>query len=146
MAVDHFKLSHQLLQRVFVLLLILRPLVGELPVDLMQQRVQFQVEVLKPLKYLNLLVFVVSPELVLREIEEDGVGLADGSFRGKQNEGIIFFGDFLGTKLFVEELQGHQDLLKVLVVSFGEIKAAGHSIYLLLLYLQIHFKSSSQHY
>jgi len=119
--VEQLELSNQLLKRVLILLLILRTFVVELLIDLIEQRMKFQIEMFKPLKQLYLFNFGSPFQLLVSEIEQNGSGLADGSFRGQQNKRVVFFGYFLSVELFVQEEGSHLDLLEVEVIGFGEI-------------------------
>jgi hypothetical protein len=64
MIVDHFEFSNQFLQRIIILFFVIRSLISYLLVNLAKQRMEFYIEMFKPLKYLNSLLSIESFELL----------------------------------------------------------------------------------
>lgn len=87
----------------------------------MQQRMKFKIEMLKPLKNLNLFMPICSLELLSRQVVENGVRLIDGSFGCDKYERFIFFVDLLGIDLLVGEEQCDLYLFEVGIMLLGEI-------------------------
>ena len=143
MIVDHFKFSNQFLQRIIILFFVIRSLISYLLVNLAKQRMEFYIEMFKPLKYLNSLLSIESFELLSCNIVQNGVGLIDGSLGRKKYKSLIFFCYFLLIECSIEKEQSNLYLFKIEIILFGEIQGRGHLIYMFLLYKS---KSQQIHY
>lgn len=77
MVVERVQHPSKLLNGVLELFAIGWPLLGDLFIDLPQQRMQLQVEKLEPLEDPDAFLLILAVEAVCCEVEEDGVGLVE---------------------------------------------------------------------
>jgi hypothetical protein len=103
MIVKDLEDSEEFLQRVIVSLFVGWSIFRYLFIYLFEQRSEFQVEELEPLKDSYLFLLALPSQAVPCQIKQDRVGLVQSPVRSNENKRIIFFVDLLSIDLEIEE-------------------------------------------